>query len=52
LRFDESADSLFPDVFQVVLHAHVVVFSVPVVDVVDPFAGISVAFKAKGGFAV
>ena len=49
--FDEFADSLFPDKLQVVHHAHSVVFSVSVVNAIDLFAGILIAFKTKGGIA-
>jgi hypothetical protein len=52
LFFNKFAHSLFLNVIQVILHAHLVIFPVSIVKVIDSFAGILVAFKTKSGIAL
>jgi|WetSurMetagenome_2_1015567.scaffolds.fasta_scaffold462669_1 hypothetical protein len=47
LLFNEYTDPFFPDTLQIFLHAHVVAFPIPIVNPIDLFAGIPVAFITK-----
>jgi hypothetical protein len=51
LFINESADSHFPNIFQIVFHTHSVVVSISIINTIDLFAGVLVAFKTKGGIA-
>jgi hypothetical protein len=48
---DECIDPLYPDFIQIPFHAHVVVFTVPVVDTIDLFARIQAAFGTQHSLA-